>query len=99
MPRVNYQELAEQHQLENELIRFAEKIRERWPMVASIIYGAEIAVKMNVQYDAAKVMARFSKTLLDEKRKEQVEPELQIIQLLILRGNNVVSTSKIQASS
>ena len=84
---MNYQKPDEQNQLENELIHFAEKIRERWPLIASIIYGAEIAVKMNVQYDAAKVMARFSKTLLDQSRKKKVEPELQIIQLLILRGN------------
>jgi len=89
MPRVNYNAEAERHQLENELIRFAERIRERWPLVASIIYGTEIAVKMGVQYDAAQVMARFSKTLLDESRKEKIEPELQVIQLLILRGNNV----------
>lgn len=94
MPRVNYVNYAEKARRElllNDLIRFAEKIREEWPQAASIIYGIELAAKMNVLRDAAAVMARFSKTLIDENRKAEVEPELQIIQLLILRGDEAVA--------
>ncbi len=86
MTSINYQEKAEREILMNDLIRFAERIRERWPSVASIIYGAEVAVKMRATLDAAKIMARFSKTLIDEKRKKAIEPELQVIQLLMLRA-------------
>ena len=43
---------------------------------------------MNVQYSAAQTMARFSKVLIDESTKEKIEPELQMIQLLILRDND-----------
>ena len=63
----------------------ADDIREQWPMVASILYGAKIAVKMNATYDAAQVMARFSKTLIDPQRKKWIEQDLQKIQVLILQ--------------
>jgi hypothetical protein len=64
MKKVNYLEVAQREQLLNTLRDTAQKLREEHPAVASLIYGAMLAVITKKTLELAQQIREFSKAIV-----------------------------------